>query len=87
MFFHQNLMLILIFKIVSPKNVSLKSYKHLSGDQPPMHDLFANRYMHSEVVLNHSSKKGLFLCLRKRETKSYFDCDFLGGWEKLHREK
>ena len=28
-------MLILIFKIVSPKNVSLKSYKHLSGDQPP----------------------------------------------------
>ena len=45
MFFHQNLMLILIFKIVSPKNVSLKSYKHLSGDQPPVHDLFANRLM------------------------------------------
>ena len=44
MFFHQNLMLILIFKIVSPKNVFLKSYKHLSEDQPPVHDLFANRY-------------------------------------------
>ena len=42
-FFHQNLMLILIFKIVSPKNVSLKSYNHFSGDQPPVHDLFANR--------------------------------------------
>ena len=39
MFFHQNLMLILIFQIVSPKNVSLTSYKHLSGDQPPVHDL------------------------------------------------
>ena len=44
-FFHQNLMLILIFKIISPKNVSLKSYKHLSGDQPPVHDLFANYYL------------------------------------------
>ena len=43
MFFHQNLMLIVIFKIVSPENVSLKSYKHLSGDQPLVHDLFANR--------------------------------------------
>ena len=30
-------------EIVSSKNVSLKSYNHFSGDQPPVHDLFANR--------------------------------------------
>ena len=66
MFFHQNLMLILIFKIVSPKNVSLKSYNHLSGDQPPMHDLYRRNSINkfSFVPFSNGSKKRNLL-LRK----------------------